>query len=134
MQFKEGKPEAVRWNVLIDGKEVIEEMWSVPPGIVLQGMTLRAQMSAVGVNLFLESAGRSYLIGFSDFAQYLDLRERTRIPEMDFAVRADLKADAQVTLVGVSSCFSPGSGQADIRAITTRRARRCSTMADCGSR
>jgi hypothetical protein len=37
---------------------------------------------------------------------------------MDFAVRADLKAESQVVLVGASSCFSPGTGQADIRAIT----------------
>ncbi len=117
LRFENGKPEAVTWRVLSGGQPVVEEKWPVPPGIVLQGLTLRAQMSAVGVNVFLESAGRSPLVGCSDFAQHLDLRERARIQQMDFALRADLKADAQVMLAGASSCFSPGTGQADIRAI-----------------
>ena len=118
VQFNEGKPEAVTWNVSLDGQTVIKEQWPVPQGAVLPNLTLRVQMSAVGVNVFLESAGRSYLAGVSDFAQHLDLRERARIQQMDYAIRADLEADAQVTLNGAGSCLSPGTGQADIRAIT----------------
>jgi hypothetical protein len=118
LQFQNGKPESVTWTVVIGGEQVIEEKWPVPVGKLLKGLTLRAQMSAVGVNLFLESAGRSNLIGYSDFSKHFDLRERKRIQEMDFAISADLKADASVMLAGASSCFSPGTGQADIRAIT----------------
>lgn len=116
--FNDGKPEAIKWSVMIGGEQVVDEKWPVPPGTVLKDLIFRAQMSAVGVNLFLESAGRSELIGFSDFAKHFDLRERKRIQEMDFAVSADLKANASVALSGASSFFSPGTGQADIRAIT----------------
>jgi len=118
LQFKDGKPEAVTWNVLVGGKQVSEEQWPVPAGTAMKDLTLRAQMSAVGVNLFIESAGKSDLIGCSDFSNHFDLRERKRIQQMDFAIRADLKAGAQVLLTGASSCLAPGSGQADIRPIT----------------
>jgi hypothetical protein len=118
LQFKDGKPESLTWTVLVGGKQVTGEKWPAPAGTSLQNLTLRAQMSAVGVNLFLESAGRSVLIGYSDFARQFDLRERSRIQEMDFAVTADLQTGAQVLLAGASSYLSPGSGQADIRAIT----------------
>ncbi len=118
LQFKDGKSKSVTWSMVIGGEQVIEEIWPVPPETNMQGLTLRAQMSAVGVNVFLESAGRSDLIGYSDFSQHVDLRERKRIHEMDFAVSADLTAESEVMLAGASSCFSPGTGQADIRAIT----------------
>lgn len=118
VRFRDGKPEAGTWNVLLDGQHVVKEEWPVPEGAVLPNLTLRVQMSAVGVNVFLESEGRSYLAGVSDFSQHLDLRERARIQQMDYAIYADLKSNAQVTLTGAESCLSPGTGQADIRAIT----------------
>ncbi len=118
LQFQDEQPVSVTWRVVKAGSRVIDEQWPVPPNLELRGLTLRAQLSAVGVNVFLESAGRSELVGFSDFSQHFDLRERKRIQEMDFAIETELKADAQVTLSGASSCFSPGTGQADIRAIT----------------
>jgi hypothetical protein len=116
--FKDGKPDSVTWQVLAGGKQVSEEKWPVPAGTTEKDLTLRAQMSAVGVNLFLESEGRSVLVGYSDFSQHFDLREHQRIQQMDFAVRTDLKSGGQVLLKGASSYLSPGSGQADIRAIT----------------
>lgn len=116
--FTEGKPESIAWTVVAANKQVAAEKWPVPAGIVVPGLILRAQMSAVGVNVFLESAGRSVLIGYSDFAAHFDLRERRRIQQMDFAIGATLQAGAQVGLAGASSYLSPGSGQADIRAIT----------------
>ncbi len=61
--FKDGKPESVTWQVLAGGKQVSEEKWPVPAGTTEKDLTLRAQMSAVGVNLFLESEGRSVLNG-----------------------------------------------------------------------
>ncbi|MCU0785662.1 MAG: hypothetical protein MUF81_16780 [Verrucomicrobia bacterium] len=116
--FSDGQPAAVHWTVITGGKPVTTEKWPVPAGTVLKDLTLRAQMSAVGVNLFLESAGRSDLIGCTDFAKHFDLRERKRIQSMDFLVGVDLKAGAHVTLAGATSSLTPGSGQADIRAIT----------------
>lgn len=118
LQFKDGNPEAITWTVVAGGKEITAEKWPIPAGTVLKDLTLRAQMSAVGVNLFLESAGKSDLIGYSDFAQQFDLRERKKFQAMDFAVSTALKAGAQVVLAGASSYLSPGSGQADIRAVT----------------
>lgn len=118
LQFKDGKPESITWDILADGKKATEEKWPVPEGTSLRNLTLRAQMSAVGVNLFIESAGVSTLIGYSDFSESFDLRVRKTIQRMDFGLRADLMAGGQISLAGVSSCLSPGSGQADIRAIT----------------
>lgn len=118
LRFNDGKLAAVTWVVQIGGRVVMQEEWSIPMGIGSDSLTLRAQMSAVGVNVFLESAGRSHLVGYSDFAQHLDLRELSRIRSMDFAMHADLKAKSQVIVGGASAFFSPGTGQADIRAIT----------------
>jgi hypothetical protein len=118
LQFKDGKPEIITWKVLAAGKQAFDEKWPVPEGTAINDLTLRAQMSAVGVNIFIESSGRSVLVGYSDFSKYFDLRERKRIHQMDFAIQTDLKAGARVSLTGASSCLSPGSGQADIRAIT----------------
>ena len=118
LRFREGKPEFITWNIVAAGKQVPEETWTNPAGTVLKDLTLRAQMSAVGVNLFIESSGKSELIGYSDFSRHFDLRERKVIQQMDFGIRADLKAGAQVLLAGSGSYLSPGSGQADIRAIT----------------
>jgi hypothetical protein len=118
LHFKDGKPASITWDVRVGGKQVTAEKWPLPAGTVMKDLTLRAQMSAVGVNVFLEAAGRSDLIGCSDFSQHFDLRERKRIQQMDFAVRTDLKAGAQVDLSGATSCLTPGSGQADIRAVT----------------
>jgi hypothetical protein len=118
LRFSKGEPEAVTWNVLIGGQSVAQEEWAIPAGTGNRSLTLRAQMSAVGVNIFLESNGRTHMLGHSDFAQHLDLRVRSRIQQMDFALRSDLKGNAHVTLGGASAYFSTGTGQADIRAIT----------------
>ncbi len=118
LQFKDGKPESITWKVLVAGQQVAEEKWPVPAGTVADNLTLRAQMSSVGVNLLLESAGKSVLVGYADFSKHFDLRERDRIQRIDFAVSAELKADAQVQLAEASAYLSPGSGQADLRAIT----------------
>ncbi len=123
LRFREGKPVGVSWKVKLDGQPVTAEVWDIPAGLSDRNMTLRAQMSAVGVNLFLESSGRSHMVGYSDFAQHLDLRERSRIQQMEFAMRADLEVGSRVTIAGASACFSPGSGQADIRAITDEEGR-----------
>lgn len=118
LQFKDGKPATIAWQVTTGGKQVIAQDWPVPPGTAAKDLTLRAQMSAVGVNLLLESSGRSLLVGHSDFAKHLDLREREKFQRMAFAIATELQPGARILLDGASSFLSPGSGQADIRAIT----------------
>lgn len=116
--YADGQPTSLTWTVVIAGRQVVAETWPVPDGTPSRDLTLRVQMSAVGVNLFLESSGRSVLIGYADFATHVDLRQLTRIRAMEFGLAADLKAGARVTVSGASSRLSAGSGQADIRAIT----------------
>lgn len=118
LHYVEGKPKSISWTVKVGGKQVSTETWPVPAGTTEKHLTLRAQMSPVGVNLLLESSAKSVLVGYSDFSKHFDLRERKRFQQTDFAIHAELKANAQVLLSGASSFLSPGSGQADIRAIT----------------
>ncbi len=63
LRFEDGKPVAITWTVRIASRTVIEEEWPVPAGLSHRSLTLRAQMSAVGVNVFLESAGRTHMVG-----------------------------------------------------------------------
>jgi hypothetical protein len=118
LHFKRGSPVSITWRLGVGGKEVMKKEWPVPTGTTQENLTLRAQMSAVGVNLLLESSGRSVLLGYADFAEYFDLRERDRIQRINFGIRTELKAGSEVFLSGASSALTPGSGQADIRAIT----------------
>jgi hypothetical protein len=118
LKFQDGKPQSITWSIVAAGKTIPVESWPIPADTTMKHLTLRAQLSAVGVNLFLETAGKSVLIGYSDFSQHFDLRERKRIQRMDFGISAELQAGAQVAMTGASSFLSPGSGQADIRAIT----------------
>lgn len=116
--WKEGKADSLTWTIQVQGKEVSHEKWQIPAEIDPGRVILRAQMSAVGVNLFVEQDGHSHLVGYSDFSQHFDLRERVRIQEMDFRIHTELEPGASASIAGATSFFSPGSGQADIRAIT----------------
>lgn len=121
--FREGKPEVVRWKVVLENSVVMEEEWPVPEGLASENLVLRAQMAAVGVNLLVEASGRSFLVGYSDFSEHLDLRKRSLMQRFDFGILADLESDAELTLGGALSALSPGSGQADIRAMTDEEGR-----------
>ena len=118
LEFEDGKLKSMVWKVSVAGKQVVEKKWPVPANTVSKDLTLRIQMAAVGVNLLLESSGRSVLIGYPDFSEHMDLRERKRIQRMDFGIQTKLQKGREISLNGVSSYLSPGTGQADIRAIT----------------
>jgi hypothetical protein len=120
LTFRDGKPDAIRWSVVLDGNEVVKQRWKLPEELPPNDLTLRVQMAAVGANLFVESSGRSLLIGYSDFSEHLDLRERAVMNRYDFAIACELEQGATVALLGASAALTPGSGQADIRAITDR--------------
>jgi hypothetical protein len=118
LQFRQGRPESIHWAVTLAGKAVVEQEWPVPGETAAEDLTLRVQMAAVGVNLLLESAGKSVLVGYSDFSAHLDLRESARMRRYDFRIRTDLEAGSELSLNGASAALTPGTGQADIRAIT----------------
>ena len=118
LKFRDGQPTAIQWKLMLGGKEVSSQEWPVPAGTKATALTFRVQMSAVGVNLLLEANGRSELVGYTDFSEHLDLRERARIQRYDFGITADLEQGAEVVLYGASAALTPGVGQADIRAVT----------------
>lgn len=118
LNFEKGEPKSITWSVTIGGKEVATESWPVPADTPKEDLTLRVQMAAVGVNILLESSSRSTLIGYPDFSKHLDLRERKRIQRYDFCIATELEPAAEAHLTSASSALTPGSGQADLRAIT----------------
>ncbi len=75
-------------------------------------------MSAVGVNVFVESEGRSHLVGYADFSQHFDLRKQSRFTRFHSGISSRLQAKSHVDILGAAGVLSPGSGQADLRAIT----------------
>ncbi|MEM1444357.1 MAG: hypothetical protein AAGF67_18575, partial [Verrucomicrobiota bacterium] len=118
VRYEEGIPKEVSWKVTIEGKTVVEERWGFPDTMAKGAFTLRAQMAVVGVNILLESHGKSELVGFSDFPEHIDLRDRRHLQNLDFAILTKLGPESKVAIAGASGGLTPGHGQADIRAIT----------------
>lgn len=116
---KAGKCGAIQWVVVKEGKEVARQEYAlakaVDAGLPLR---LRAQMQAVGVNLFLETQGESQLLGYPDFSQHFELRQKSWMQRFEFCLHSDLDAGAAVVIREMTAALSPGTGQADIRAIT----------------
>lgn len=116
-----GKYEAIEWVVLTNGQEVSRQKFAWPSDVKTSGaLRLRVQMLAVGANLFIESEDNSYLVGYPDFNQHLELRRTDLMRRFEFCMFSDLAASATVEIDEVISALTPGCGQADIRAITTR--------------
>ena len=116
-----GKYEAIEWVVVKEGQEVGRQKFAWPSGVNATGaVRLRVQMLAVGVNIYVESQGKSHLVGYPDFNQHLELRDKNLIRRFEFCLSSDLEAKASVEIEKVISALTPGCGQADIRAITTR--------------
>ena len=88
-----GKYEAIEWVVVKDGQEVSRQKFAWPSGVKATGaFRLRVQMLAVGVNLYIESQGTSYLVGYPDFNQHLELRRKDLIRRFEFCMSSDLDA------------------------------------------
>ena len=79
---------------------------------------LRAQMMAVGVNLYIEQNGQTTFIGRMDFVKYFDLREKELMRRFEFLLHTELDANGAVNIIEATSFLSPGIGQADIRVVT----------------
>lgn len=120
LKFDDGKPVAATWQVVHDAKQVEQQTWQLPEELANHSgpLVLRAQMSAVGVNVFVEARGQSHLVGFADFSQHFDLREHSRFRRYRSAIASQLGPKSRVEISGAKGSISPGSGQADLRAIT----------------
>lgn len=120
VKFINGKPVELVWRVEHGTGEADLQRWAWPDelGDSTGPILLRVQMSAVGVNLFIESRGRSYLVGYADFSEHFDLREKSRFARYRSGIYSQLQPDSRVEITGASGSLSPGSGQADLRAIT----------------
>lgn len=110
---------AIRWVVVKEGKEVVRQDYPLPDGLpAVFPLRFRVQMLAVGVNLFLESKGQSHLIGYPDFSEHFELRQKSLMHRFEFCLHSELSAGASVVIGEMTAALSPGCGQADIRAIT----------------
>jgi len=118
VHFRDSKPHRITWDVELDGARVVKKEWPFPEDADREAFVLRVQMAVVGVNLLIETAGESRLVGYSDFSEHIDLREKKHMRRYDFGVGVELTPDSSVALHGATAALTPGTGQADIRAIT----------------
>ena len=122
--FKDSMPEKIRWRTVSSGELVAEKTWNLTERLdAEQPIILRVQMVAVGANVFVESRGRTSLVGYIDFSEHMELRERNRMARYQFALSSSLEAGSAVRILGAKSVISPGTGQADIRAMTDEQGR-----------
>lgn len=115
----DGMYRSIRCVVTKDGQEVERldfALLKALPGN--EPIRLRAQMVAVGVNLLIEQAGTSTLIGRMDFARYFDLRRKELMRRFEFCLHTSLQAGATVGIDNATAALSPGIGQSDIRTVT----------------
>ena len=120
VMFAGGKPVALTWRIVHDSVEVDQVRWEWPAEVddLSKPVVLRVQMSAVGVNVFVESKGRSHLVGYADFSQHFDLRKQSRFTRFQSGISSRLQPQSHVEILAAAGVLSPGSGQADLRAIT----------------
>lgn len=119
LTFRDGKPSDVQWQTIVAGNKVETKTWPVGQPLPKdEPFVLRVQMAAVGANLFIESQGRSSLLGYIDFSKHLELRKKVRVARFQFAITSSLEPSASIRILNASAAITPGTGQADIRAIT----------------
>ena len=116
-----GKHQSIEWVVVKEGQEVSRQAFAWPGEVSTTGpVRLRVQMLAVGANLYIESQGKSHLVGYPDFNEHLDLRRKDLIGRYEFRLISNLEASSSTEIAEVLSALTPGCGQADIRAITNQ--------------
>jgi hypothetical protein len=123
LHYEKGLATRLSWEIGIGGAGVDFKEWVLPDALEIgenDPLTLRVQMVAVGVNLLLERSGRSTLIGHAEFSEHVDLREKKEMRRYDFGMETELTPGSEVRVGGATAALTPGSGQADIRAITDR--------------
>ncbi|QDV66010.1 hypothetical protein [Crateriforma conspicua] len=122
--FQNDRPNQVRWTTHIDGNDVQSHVWNLEDHQIKKAScVLRVQMAAVGANVFIETSGRSRLIGYIDFSEHLELRDKAVAFRYEFMATANLKDSSEIKIRRVTAAITPGTGQADIRAITDEQGR-----------
>jgi len=115
----DGEYRSIRYVVIKDGKEIDRQDFALPEALINKDpIRLRAQMVAVGVNLFVERNGVSTLIGRTDFVQHFDLRRKDLMRRFEFCLHTELEAGQSTLIDEAKAALSPGIGQADIRNVT----------------
>jgi hypothetical protein len=110
---------AVQWSVTKEGLSAETQEFRIPPELTPDlPIRLRVQMLAVGANLFVEKADRSFLIGQIDFATHFELRRKDLMRSFEFSILNELSAGSSVAISEARAALTPGCGQADIRAMT----------------
>lgn len=118
---QDGQYQSIEWVIKKKGQQVSREVFDWPVDVQTSGaVRFRVQMLAVGANLYIESQGKSHLIGYPDFNEHFELRHKQLIDRFEYLLFSDLKANSSVEIGEVVSALTPGCGQADIRAITNQ--------------
>ncbi len=116
---KDGMCQSIRCVVTKEGREVEHQDFGLPKALSRTGqIRLRVQMVAVGVNLYVEQAKRSTLIGRMDFVKHFDLRRKDLMQRFEFCLCSTLEANSSVEIDEATAALSPGIGQADMRTVT----------------
>jgi len=116
---EDGEHRSVRCVMVKDGKEAEDQDFALPKALIGNNpIRLRVQMVAVGVNLYVEQAERSTLIGRMDFVKHFDLRRKDLMRRFEFCLYSSLKANASVEIDEATAALSPGIGQSDMRVVT----------------
>ncbi len=114
-----GAYQAIRTVVIRDGIEVDRQEYALPKDLVgKEPIRLRAQMMAVGANLYVERDGKSTLIGHVDIVKHFDLRRKDLMRRFEFCLFSSIEAGQSIYIDEATAALSPGCGQADIRPIT----------------
>lgn len=115
----DGINQSIHYVLTRDGQEVESNNFMLPKEFIDdKPICLRVQMLAVCINLFVERAERSTLIGQTDFVKYFDLRRKGEMQHFEFCLNARLEPGSSVEVDEISEYLSPGIGQSDIRVIT----------------
>jgi hypothetical protein len=119
LAIQDGMYRSIRCIAIKDGKEVERRDFPLPtPSIGKDPIRLRVQMVAVGVNLYVEKAESSTLIGRMDFVKHFDLRQKNLMRRFEFCLNASLQAGASVEIDEATAGLTPGIGQSDMRTVT----------------
>ncbi len=104
---KNGNYQAIEWMVVKGGKEVAFKEYAWPQEIANSGaVQLRVQMQAVGVNIYLESQDKSFLVAYPDFNNHFELRRKELIGRYEFRLCSQLEAHSKVEVAELLSALT----------------------------
>ena len=101
------------------GEKKLNEMLNLAD-IPVAPFTWRVQMMGTGIAVFVEKDGVSALVGSLETNKLLDFREKATFTDMKFRIYTELKPESEVVLSAAKSYLTCGTGQADIRMVTSR--------------